>query len=189
MDIETLRNQILGSETALDTARQNERIFLKAQGLSIAEEKTRGEVLAKEESLKEKKAKLKKLRLQKAEAMRPTLKGFSDKMGEVLPGNEAAIFEVTDGKVFIGWGDAPYEALSGGQQAAFNGALAHVFDSDVLVYEAAESDYANLEALLSSLSETPKQVIVCTWVDPSISIGADDVKLYDVPESFDVIRL
>jgi len=177
MDIETIRDQIAGFEAKRKQLEQAEKLFLRAQGMKIEEEKIRDGLAGKEKALQDKRDAIRELRIQKAVAVGASIQALSVKMGEVLPYGKA-IFEIEDGKVSILWDNKPYNALSGGEKVIFDGALTHALEADVLIYEAAEVDESNLSALLHQLAKADTQVIVNTWSVPT-----------SIPEEFQVVSL
>lgn len=166
MEIQMIENQIAGLKESLTALNQNKDDFVKAQGVQQEERKIRVEIVGKKESLTEKKVELSQLKITKAEAVQETSRGLAEKMGEVLP-RGTAVLEIEDGKVFIGWGNTPYNGLSGGEKVIFDGALAHALDASILCYEAAEVDLENLDELIKRLSQSDKQILLSTWVRPT----------------------
>ena len=132
MDTQLIQDQLTGLTEKLDQLREDEKIFIKAQGLETAEAKLRGEVWEKKKDLEQKTADLKALKILKAEAVNESCRAMSDKVGEALPYG-AALFEISDSKVFIGWDNAPYDSLYGSEKRIFDGALAGSLGADILI--------------------------------------------------------
>lgn len=185
MDTKLIQDQITGLVEKLDQLREDEKVFIKAQGIETAEAKLRGEVWKKKKDLEQKTADLKALRIVKAEAVNESCRAMSDKVGRALP-HGTALFQISDNKVFIGWDNAPYDSLYGSQKRIFDGALAGSLGADILIYEFAELDVERMDATLKSLSEIDEQVICCAWVPPTG--GRGDVN-YDVPDSWTIVNL
>jgi len=185
MDTKLIQDQITGLTEKLKQLRDDEELFIKAQGLETQEVKLRREVAKKEKDLEQKKADLKTLNILKAQAVNNSCRAMSDKVGKALPYGTAS-FEISDGKVFIGWDNAPYDSLYGSQKRIFDGALAGSLGADILIYEFAELDEARMDATLKSLSDLDAQVVCCAWVPPVDEYG--DIN-YEVPDNWTVVSL
>ena len=187
MDIQVIENQIDGIEAALAAENKNRDKFIDAKGVQAQEETLRIEVVTKKSQLEGRKQDLSDLKSQKSAAVSESCKSICDSMTEVLP-HGTPFFKIDDGNVSIGWNkmvtgskvfeDTPYSGLSGGEKVAFDGALGHALDADMLLYEAAEADGDNLLSLLEKLTDAPTQSIVSTCHGPETD-----------PAGWDVVRL
>jgi hypothetical protein len=166
MDKQIIQDQISGLIEQGKTLRQQEAIFLKMTGINEEIIKTNIDRENNKDNLVKAKESLKKLVSQKNDAVQESFKSIAEKMGQVLPVGKA-VLNLDDG-LFIGWeaGDdgvyTPYNGLSGGQKQMFDGALAHVLDSNIIVLEAAELDNDHMIAALEDLAGIDKQVIIST---------------------------
>lgn len=185
MDTETIKNQIGGLEERLKVLDADEKIFIRAQGMQIEETKYVNEKVDKEQELETVLEEIKDLAAKKAAAMESTCRALSERMGEVLPFG-TAMFEITDGKVEIGWGTTPYRGLSGSEKSTFDGSLGYALGADTIFYEAAESSYESIQALLDRTAESSKQILILTWAGPEAPGGHVN---YRVPDEFDVVEL
>jgi hypothetical protein len=166
MDKQIIQDQISGLIEQGKTLRQQEAIFLKMTGINEEIIKTNIDRENNKDNLVKAKESLKKLVSQKNDAVSKSTIKIANKMDEVLPTGRAVI-NFDDG-LFIGWeaGDdgvyTPYNGLSGGQKQMFDGALAHVLDSNIIVLEAAELDNDHMIAALEDLAGLDKQVLIST---------------------------
>ena len=186
-DIEMIKSQIQGLSMRLQQLESHQRLFIKAQGIDEAEAGARKDNSNHEVDLQESKEKLAELLAKKRDAVKTSVDSLTSKMNEILPTGKA-IFEIEDSGIFIGWQRpdkkrVPYAGLSGGQKVPFDQALCAALVGDaklkVLIFEAAEADENNLNALIEKLTAAPDdtQVIVNSWFMPE-----------KVPDSWNVVR-
>lgn len=175
MDKQLLKDQLQGLEQKGLELREKETLFTKALGLDEQIEKARIKAGDLDETASGLKEELSELKEQKAASLQSTVEALTVKMNEVLPEGEA-VFQINGG-VFIGWKidgvTKAYHGLSGGEKVVFDGALCHVLEADVLIYEAAECDAERLDRMLDQLSALPEapQIIVNTWFEPQDDHG------------------
>lgn len=182
IDTTIQENLIKGMIKNGEGLRDDEKTFLKIQGINETIEKSRTENIKNEADLTKAKDELKALKAKKKEAVQVVAGKIAEKMGHVLPIGEA-VFDVGE-NVFIGWkiGEkiTPFDGLSGGQEQIFSLALAHTLKANILVLEAGELDDKHLETTLFELSKLDSQVIVNT---------CHNVYGDTLPENFNVIEL
>ncbi len=163
MDIQMMEQQLKGFEAKGKELREQEAIFLKAQGLREQIEGTRAASIELEVDIQEAKEGLAELKSQKASAVAGTVSAIKEKMDAVLPDGEAVIS--VDGSLAIGWkigNDVKaYNGLSGGEKVVFDAALANALGSGIMLYEGAEMDDERMTGLIESLDHD-KQVIINT---------------------------
>ncbi len=168
MDIQIIKDQLLGFEQKGKELRDQEKLFHKAQGLDESAEKARAEGAELEYDLEPMKEDLADLKQKKAEAVASSMDALKSRIDEILPQGKA-VFDVSDG-VFFGWSINgkvhPFHGLSGGERVIFEGALAHALEADVIIVEAAEIDGKNLVSMLEGLLKIDKQIFVNTCYAP-----------------------
>ena len=160
-DTALLEQQIEGLKAKLSDLRQKERAFTKMQGIEEEAEKLKTEIITTETSIHVAKEEIAELKGQKAEAVKETAQALAERMAKILP-NGKALFGLDNGKVFLGLKRdngriTPYDGLSGSEKVTFDSALAFALLGDstskVFVIEAAETDNANLKALMDLLKK------------------------------------
>jgi hypothetical protein len=182
MSTEILLQLISGLRQRIETLRESERLFVKAQGIDEQIEKSRANITKLDADTSGLKEELSELKAQKIKAMTETAVALSARMNQILPEGKA-IFNITeDGKVFFGWkigkNVKPYAGLSGGEQKVFDSALVYALGANIVIMEAAELDKNRLPAALSSLNKLDAQVICLTCHEP---LG--------IPRGWNVVRL
>ncbi len=185
MDIELIQDQINGFEENLRLLRLDEKAFVTAQGIEIEERKIRLAIIEKQTLLAQNKEDLEGLMTKRADAVSESCSALSGKVGEGLPYG-TALFKIESSKVFMSWNKAPYEGLFGSEKQIFDGALMHALGADILIYEAAESNFQRIGELLVTLKDSPEQILACTWAMPVDKHGHEN---YPVPEEWTVINL
>ena len=184
MDNSTLtimEQRVAGLRATLDGLREDERLFQRAAGLKVQQEKDHPATLELEARLTAGKKELADLLDQKARAMQTTATALAQKMGQMLPYGQA-VFSVDDeGKVFLGWdlpnhGLVAHGGLSGGQRTMFDGALAYALarqdrKNPVILLEGAELG-PEISTFLAGIAEANvgTQIIVCTCHDPAAPV-------------------
>lgn len=184
MDNSTLtimEQRVAGLRATLDGLREDERLFQRAAGLKVQQEKDHAATLELEAQLAAEKKELDDLLDQKARAMQTTATALAQKMGQMLPYGQA-VFSVDDeGKVFLGWelpghGLVAHGGLSGGQRTMFDGALAYALaqqdrKNPVILLEGAELG-PEISTFLAGIAEANvgTQIIVCTCHDPAAPV-------------------
>jgi hypothetical protein len=165
MDKHLLEDKAKGLTASISELRAHISKFDEAKGLDKSILKAQEEIQALEvdiQVLKENGAELKeKYRGIAASITQPIM----DAMDAILPSGISGIS--IDGKnLEIAWVKdnvaRPYNALSGGEKAAFDAALASALGATVIIVEAAEIDGPNLHDELEKLAQLPQQVIVNT---------------------------
>jgi len=163
-----LQDLITGLESKLKSLQADKEVFIRAQGMDIEAEKLRAEGQKITDEVQELKKKVSGLQDKKAAAISPVLVGMATAMNSFLAVGSATLQIWDDGSFFIGWVNeagqtVPYAGLSGGEKVSFDAALAKALGATVLCVEAAETDKANLQALLEKYEVSDiEQVIVST---------------------------
>lgn len=169
MDIEILEQQLEGLEKKLEQLRADKDLFVKAQGLREQEEKARLDIISMKADHKKACDELAEAEKKRMEIVSPTLGTLNGKMDKILPEGSSMINFNSDGSCFIGWKldnkIRPYAGLSGGEKAAFNGALCHALGAELVIIEAGEMDERRCSALIDQLTKFEGQVIVNTWCE------------------------
>ena len=172
-----LEDQIRGLVARKSELEAKEKRFFKVQGLEESIEKARSDIETYEVDLQSHKEELAELNSKKIASLVKTTSAMADTMNKFLP-EGSALIDVENG-VNIGWiksGDKkprPISALSGGERAIFNSALAYALLGDaehkVIICEAGEADDKNLNGLIKRINgQHPKaQVIVNCWHRPA----------------------
>ncbi len=184
--MQLIRDQILGLKSAIQTARETERLFIKSNTLSEAIEKARSDFQQIEEELEEAKQTKASLKTEKFAMLKEACDPLSEKISSLLPHGFAVIR--MEEELFIGWGNedriTPYNGLSGGERVFFDCALSNSLltgkGHKILVLEAAELDEPTLAGTLLTISEAnpDAQVLVLTCHAPK-----------EVPECWKVVNL
>ncbi len=172
--MELIKDQILGLKSAIQTARETERLFVKSNTLLEAIEKARSDLNQIEEDLEEAKQMKASLKTEKFAMLKEACDPLAEKINSMLPYGTAVIG--MEEELFIGWEHkdriTPYSGLSGGEQVFFNAALSNALltgkGQKILVIEAGEMDDKNLNQTLLTISEThpDAQVLVLTCHAP-----------------------
>ena len=164
-----LQDLITGLESKLKTLQNDKEVFIRAQGMDIEAEKMRAEVQKINDEVADLKVQVSELQSGKIKAIAPVASGMSKAMNAFLPQGSAELKIEEDGTFSICWGDVPYPGLSGGEKVMFDAALAKALGATVLCVEAAETDEANLQALLAKYEASDiEQVIVLTCYGPVV---------------------
>ena len=175
--IQLLEDQIRGLSARKSELEIKEKRFFKVQGIEESIEKARSDMETYEVDLQAEKEELSELQAQKTVAVVKTTAGMLDAMNKFLP-DGTAIIDI-NGAVNIGWlktGDKeprPYHALSGGEKAIFDSALAFVLLGDaehkVIIIEAGEADDKNLNGLIKRINAKPTdaQILINCWHRPA----------------------
>lgn len=187
IDTQIMKDMLAGLESRKKILQENEKAFLKASGLNEEIEKAAQEREGYQVELADAKKKRDGAKARKGDAIAAITSEIERKINEVLPFGKAIFSynedDVGNRSMKIGWSDGgkitPYNGLSGGQKQIFDAALALVLDADIIVVEAAELDYVNLDKILHELSKLDKQVIVntCHPID------------FDIPENFTLVEV
>lgn len=176
-----MEQRVAGLRATLDGLREDERLFQRAAGLRVQQEKDHAAALELEARLSAEKKELAELLDQKARAMQTTATALARKMGQMLPYGDA-VFSVDDeGGVFLGWelpghGLVARGGLSGGQRAMFDGALAYALaqqdrQNSVILIEGAELG-PEISTFLTGIAEANvgTQIIACTCHEPAAPV-------------------
>ena len=157
MDEEMLQQQIDGLTAQIKTKRDELLCVVKAQGLIEEAEKARVEAEELAITIQATKEAIAELKGKKRAALKATCDALSTAITEALPYGEGRIGMSEDGQtVWIGWGETPYEGLSGGEKAMFEAALSRALlgtGEKCLIMECAELDDKNLWATMDRLSK------------------------------------
>ena len=180
MDKQMITDQIAGLEASIKTLRDTEKLFLKVQGIDEEIESSRQKAIDTNADAETLKADIAEKKTEKSKAMASTANALAGAMGAVLSTGEA-VFDITDGKVFLGWKFedrvTAYPGLSGGEKVAFDSALSNVLLGEgekLTILEAAEVDSDNLSVMLSKIAkEGSGQFIVATCHQPNAPLLAD----------------
>lgn len=172
--MQLIRDQISGLKSAIQTARETERLFIKSNTLSEAIEKARSDLTQIEEELEEAKQTKASLKTEKFAMLKEACDPLAEKITSLLPYGVAVIR--MEEELFIGWEHkdrvTPYSGLSGGEQIFFNAALSNALltgkGQKILVIEAAEEDEHTLNENLITItnSHPDAQVLVLTCHAP-----------------------
>jgi len=158
-----IQDLITGLEGKMKGLQADKEVFIRAQGMDIEAEKLRDEAQKINDEVADLKKQVSGLQEKKAAAIGPVVAGMSKAMNAFLPQGSAELKIEEDGTFSICWGEVPYPGLSGGEKVMFDAALAKALGATVLCVEAAETDEANLQALLKKYEASDiEQVIVST---------------------------
>jgi len=163
-----LQDLITGLESKFKSLQADKEVFIRAQGMDIEAEKLRAEGQRTEAFVVDLKLQVSEKQSGKIKAIAPVVSGMSKAMDSFLPLGSAVLDIAEDGTFSIGWVNeagqtVPYAGLSGGEKVSFDAALAKALGATVLCVEAAETDKANLQALLEKYEVSDiEQVIVST---------------------------
>ena len=172
-----LQDLITGLESKLKSLQADKEVFIRAQGMDIEAEKLRVEAQKINDAVADLKVQVGELQSGKIKATAPVVSGMSAAMNAFLATGSATLQILEDGDFFIGWVNeagqtVPYAGLSGGEKIMFDAALAKALGATVLCVEAAETDEANLQALLEKYAASDiEQVIVSTCYGPKLIPG------------------
>ena len=168
-----LQDLITGLEGKLKALQADKEVFVRAQGMDIEAEKLRAEGQKITDQVADLKVQVSELQSGKIKAIAPVVSGMSAAMNSFLAVGYATLQILEDGSFFIGWVNeagqtVPYAGLSGGEKISFDAALAKALGATVLCVEAAETDEANLQALLDKYEASDiEQVMVSTCHGPA----------------------
>jgi len=174
--MELIKDQIQGLKAAIQTLRETDRLFIKANTLSEAIEKARSDLTQTEEDLEEAKNLKANLKTEKFAMLKEACDPLAEKITSLLPYGIAIIR--MEEELFIGWGQpdmgpiTPYAGLSGGEKSFFDASLCNALltgkGQKILVIEAGEMDDKNLNQTLLTIAEThpDAQVLVLTCHAP-----------------------
>jgi len=181
MDKQLLKDEIEGMISKGKALREQEKLFIEKNSLDKQIELNRKNIDKLNIDFEKVKDSLAEKIDIKNNSLAEVVSRLKKKMNEILPkGN--VVLDVSEGRFNITWEfdkkKRPYSGLSGSEKAVFDSALAHCFEADIIIVEAAELDSKNLESFLKKIAEIPEQVIVSTW---------NEVK--KVPKKFNVINL
>jgi len=188
IDTKLITDNIAGMIARGKLLREDEKVFIKVQGISETIIKSQNDVEKEKTDLEAEKANLKILKAKKTKAVSGSVTKIIAKMNEVLP-LKNAVFECTDGLV-MGMRDGDtvlrFNSLSGGQEHEMKAALNNVLGANILVIEGAEFDYDRIAAVLEDLAGIDKQIILNTCLPPKSDEWPNS---YSVPEEFDLVEL
>jgi hypothetical protein len=177
-----LQDLITGLEASMRKLQEDEKVFIRAQGVEAQAEIMRKEAEMLEKDIDLQKGVLSVLQEKKAKAVEPVIKTLTESMNNLMPYGKAYL-ELSEGGFLIAWlNDAgqlvPYPGLSGGEKVFFDAALAKALGAKILVVEAAEVDGLNMQIMLKGYAKAGlDQVVVSTCH-----------ALADVPEGWEVTR-
>ena len=183
--IAELQKQLLGLQARETELTENERLFIKVQGLVEQAEKTRAEITELETDNIATKEILSERENVRAELIKKPLIEMQEVMKTVMPAGKEAIIDITednevrfgvlstgpDGLVF-----SPHAGLSGSEQVMFDQALTFALmknsDHTVLAYESAELSDDTLTELIAALEKEKKaQLLVFSCHTPETKIN------------------
>jgi chromosome segregation ATPase len=175
--MELLKDNIQGLKSAIQTLRETERLFIRANTLSEQVEKARSDFKQIEEDLEAAKEEKASLKAEKFAMLKEACEPLAEKITALLPRGVAVVR--MEEELFIGMivdpmsPVTPYSGLSGGEKCFFDLALSNALltrkGQKILVIEAAEEDEVTLAASLATISKThPEvQVLVLTCHAPN----------------------
>jgi len=180
IDTKIMIDQISGMVVKGTALRDDEKIFIKAQGISETIIKSQNDVAQERSDLEAEKENLKSLKAKKTKAVSGSAKKIIAKMNEVLP-LKNAVFDCVDGLI-MGMDDngttLRFNSLSGGQEHEMKAALNNVLCANILVIEGAELDHDRMAALLEDLVDIDKQILINTCHDTGpVPVGFNVVEL------------
>lgn len=185
--MEILKDQIQGLKSAIQTLRETERLFIKANTLAEAIEKARSDFKQIEEDLEASKETKANLKVEKFAMLKEACDPLAEKITGLLPAGKAIV--TMEEELFIGWSKGmrettPYSGLSGGEKVFFDAALSNALlrgkGQKILVIEAAEEDEFTLQSTLQMISKQnpDAQILVLTCHEPK-----------EVPKGWKVVNL
>jgi hypothetical protein len=190
MDEKILRDNIAGLEERLKTLRSERDTLIKVQGMKEQIVKLQNEAEVKRAELAVAKQEHAATVSKKNRIVGDALFNIKKQVNAFLPHGACDISVDEAGGVSIGWAlnidvppselvVVPYQALSGGDKARFDPALAAALKATVLIVEAAEIDTESLAEVLQTYAKADQemQIIVNTWAPVTVAEGWEVVRL------------